>query len=249
MNIDDIVSYYSNLLIIQYNDKPKAKALIELCVRELLANGILFDIREAFNVDTAIGVQLDVVGKYVDLDRFYAGQTLLGFFSLTDYNEFPLDPDHIGFTDYTEGFDKVGRTLTYNDYLSNNQALNDDDFRTLIKLRIIQNNVNHSHKVINDAIYTFFGDTLFPDSVGNMVMWYFYEGVLPAILTAAFQKKLLPKPLAVRLGALIVHSRPLFGLASYEHGIPPGIEGCTNYTAGFDSKGEMLTYNKAMVGY
>lgn len=247
-DISDIVSYYSDLLIIQYHDKPKAKAHIELLVNELLSSGILFDIRDAFNIDTAIGVQLDILGKYVDLDRFYKGQTLKGFFCFTNYNEFVLDPTKVGFTNYSVGFNSKGRTLTYNDYLSNNQTLNDDDFRFLIKFRIIQNNINHSVASIDNAIYEFFGTQLFPDSAGNMAMYYFVQGIIPARILVAFQKKLLPKPIGVRLAYLIQQLRPFFALASYKYGIAPGITGFTNYSLGFTNSGETLDYAKAITG-
>lgn len=245
-NIDDIVAYYSNLLIIQYHDLPKAKAMIELFVRQALVDGLVLDLEEAFNVDTAVGAQLDIIGKYVNLDRFYQGQTLTDFFALTDYNE-TLDPAKIGLTDYTTGFAKFGKTITYNDYLSNNQTLGDDDFRFLIKLRILQNNINYSHGEIDDVIFKFFGMNLFADSTGGMVMYYFYTGIVPAILTVALQKKLLPKPMAVRLNGLIVHTKPFFALASYANGVPAGIVGLGSYTGGNDA-GEMLDYNKITAG-
>ena len=55
-DVTDLIEFYQNLLIIQYNEKEKAKATIGLLSETILADGILFDIRDGFNLDTAVGV-------------------------------------------------------------------------------------------------------------------------------------------------------------------------------------------------
>lgn len=69
-NITDIEEYYKNLLIIQYHDKAKAQAVIENWVDCMVADGLLLDIPEAYNLNTAIGVQLDAIGKILGLPRY-----------------------------------------------------------------------------------------------------------------------------------------------------------------------------------
>ena len=66
MDIQNIINSYISLLIIQYANQPKARALIELFVGSLLADGIMFDVEQGYNLDTAVGVQLDIIGKYVE---------------------------------------------------------------------------------------------------------------------------------------------------------------------------------------
>ena len=63
-------SYYSNLLIMQYNGKPKAKATIEACVA-LLPDDLLLEVLHGFDIETAVGKQLDILGEYVGVDRYY----------------------------------------------------------------------------------------------------------------------------------------------------------------------------------
>lgn len=239
--VDGIINYYVNLLIIQYNNKPKARATIYSIIEKLIASAILLDIKEAFNVDTAIGVQLDVLGKYVDLDRFYAGQDLTGFFALTTYTDPPSPAGKIGLTTYTLGFSKPGKTLIYPDVLSGTLSLDDDDFRFLIKLRIFQNNINFSHGAIDNVLFNFFGDQLIADSPGNMVMYYFAQFGLGAIIIVALQKDLLPRPMGVRL-ALIEQVRPFFGLATYS-GYSSKIVGLTSYSNPAIPVGQTLTYD------
>lgn len=65
------VTYYANLLIVQYKDKPKAyetvKALAKVNVDFV---NLCLQVRDFYNLDTAIGVGLDVIGIYVGIKRY-----------------------------------------------------------------------------------------------------------------------------------------------------------------------------------
>ena len=55
-----LVEYYVNLLIIQYHNKPKAKATIRAFVSQLLEfYSLIKEIQFAYGIETAIGDQLD----------------------------------------------------------------------------------------------------------------------------------------------------------------------------------------------
>lgn len=214
--IDEIVEYYGNLLIIQYHNKPKAKAMVELFVRTLIADGIILDVRDAYDVETAIGVQLDVIGKYVDVDRFFKVLELDGYFSFAEYSDVSYT-GKIGFSEYSDFETKEGKWLTYAGVTSTGYALNDEEFRIIIKLRIVQNNSNHSHKSIDDSMFEFFGDSVIPLQTGNMAMQYLVPEELSPILTVAIQKEVLPRPMGVSLelttqfsGIFIVEGRESF---------------------------------------
>lgn len=215
--IDEIVEYYSNLLIVQYHNKPKAKAMIENVVRELIASGILFDIRDAYDVETAVGTQLDTLAKYIGVNRFFSVQDLSGFFAFAEYSDVGLPGDKIGFSDYTDFETKTGDWLTYAGVISQTFELTDEEFRIIIKLKIVQNNINHSHESIDDSIFAFFGDEVIPFSSGNMEMTYLIPEDLTPIITVAIQKEVLPKPMGVTLntttdfpGIFIVEGRESF---------------------------------------
>lgn len=70
MTTPELIAYYKNLLIIQYHDKAKAKATIEALVTPVLMDQLPGQVQDAFNLDTAIGVQLDVIGKYEGVTRY-----------------------------------------------------------------------------------------------------------------------------------------------------------------------------------
>jgi hypothetical protein len=79
--VQEILNYYSNLLIIQYNQKPKAVAEIKTWVETIISNNLIFDVRDGFCIDAnissiAVGVQLDIIDKYVGVGRYYNGVAL-----------------------------------------------------------------------------------------------------------------------------------------------------------------------------
>lgn len=242
-DIDDIVRSYVDLLIIQYFNKPKARATIDLFVRELLAQGILFDIRDAYSVDTAVGVQLDVIGKYVGIDRFYTGQDLDGYFSLITYEEVDSPPpEKIGLADYSDFDSNIGSFLRYFDVLSSGLRLDDESFRFLIRMRIVQNHSDHSHFSIDESMFRFFGLSVIPDSIGNMEMFYFASSDVIEIARIAFEKQVFPRPMGVGIKYLIERSVPFFGFATYDTTPSPFITGFATYDDYGIKEGAFLRY-------
>lgn len=69
MTTEELQTYYANLLILQYIGKPKAYATMYAQVRPVLMDQIPIAIQNAFNIDTAVGEQLDWIGKYVGATR------------------------------------------------------------------------------------------------------------------------------------------------------------------------------------
>lgn len=81
----DLQQYYANLLIIQYLDKPRAYAMIQSLVRTVIMEALPLQVQDAFNIfgdNTAVGNQLDVLGKYVGVTR--SGYGFFGPITLED---------------------------------------------------------------------------------------------------------------------------------------------------------------------
>lgn len=241
MDVSEIVDYYVNLLIIQYHDQPKAQATIRLFVNALWASGILFQIRDAFNLDNAVGVQLDIIGKYAGVDRFFQGQDLTGYFSLLPQGATP-DVGQAGFTDQADFIAETAPTLIYDDILSTTQALTDDAFRTLIRFKIILNQSNFSHFDIDTNLFNFFGTGIRADSNGHMTMVYFVTRAFYQIAIVALQKDLLPRPMGVGILYLIQEDVPFFGMTSYGVPASPFISGFTDQADYGTSIGKTLYY-------
>jgi hypothetical protein len=82
MTTQEIIEYYSKLLIIQYATKPKAVGTVQSLVGLVVMDQLPAQLRDAFNIDTAVGVQLDVLGKYAGVTR--AALDFTGMVSLSD---------------------------------------------------------------------------------------------------------------------------------------------------------------------
>lgn len=217
-DITDIIDYYQRLLIIQYHDLPKAQATIDLIVSELWAGGVLLDVRNGYELDTAVGHQLDILGKYIGTDRFYTNHDPINYFALTSYTEVdPDSEDKWGFVTYDNFYtaDQYNGTLNYNSIVSDTNALSDVDFRIILHLKILKNNINHSYKQIDDSIFSIFGNDIRPSSTGGMKMYYFITTNLSAIVTAALEKGLLPHPIGVGITLIQNAAKPFFGFARY----------------------------------
>ncbi len=70
MTDQELINYYANLLILQYLGKPNAFATIQALVTMVIMNQLPLTVQSAFNMDgSAVGVQLDVLGKYAGVTR------------------------------------------------------------------------------------------------------------------------------------------------------------------------------------
>lgn len=75
MTTQDIIDYYANLLILQYKGKPNAYATIQAAVTPIIMDQLPDQVQNAFEIGTAVGVQLDILGKYVGVTRTGNGFT------------------------------------------------------------------------------------------------------------------------------------------------------------------------------
>ena len=66
--------YLSNLLIIQYFNKPKAKATVEAAAK-MFPTDLILDVINGFDLETATGEQLDILAKYIGVERGYTNSS------------------------------------------------------------------------------------------------------------------------------------------------------------------------------
>lgn len=165
----ELKEYYSDLLILQYHGKEKAIATVRAQVDKIIMNQLPVEIQDAFDLDTAIGAQLDTLGIYVGVTRTGAGFQ--------------------------------GQVIT----------LDDDDFRILIKIAIIQNANGSSLSDIQDLIAEFFpGGQILVFDYQNMRMSYMIDSsfVSDDLVQLFVTEGLLPYPMAVG-HSTIIYTTPI----------------------------------------
>lgn len=196
MLIDELKNYYSNLLIIQYNGKPKAQATIKTLADLTFANAVLTQMQEAFDWRTAVGVQLDIIGIWVGVSRQISKQLFDDhpWFSLIEVS---------GATSILQGgfaevsnFDTVEGGFLSPEYVNSYFVdLTDDNYRILVGLKIIKNSISHYCKDIDDAIYNFDSGKIYTSwDLANQTLTYHYPGEYAQIMEVALYKGVLPCP-------------------------------------------------------
>ena len=197
--LEQLKQYYANLLIVQYNGKPKATATIKLMAELLFVNMVLLQIRDAFDWQTATGSQLDIIGKWEGVDRFYNGQ-LFDFrpwFALIPYNSAP-DNLQGGFSRYSNFDSGNGGFLNYDNIRPTQNQLVDDAFRIMIGLKIIKNHISATCRNIDEAIWDYFNGRVYtvwaPDE-----LTYYYHSELSEVMQVAQDKDVLPCPTGVNI--------------------------------------------------
>jgi len=82
MTTPELINYYADLLILQYRGKPNAFATIQNLVEMPIMDQLPLLVQAAFDLDSAVGVQLDLLGEYVG--AFRTGYDFSGPVSLDD---------------------------------------------------------------------------------------------------------------------------------------------------------------------
>lgn len=120
----------------QFSDKPMFDKFVQL----MLANNIdiqlaLKDLMQKRSIDTAEGVQLDIIGEIVGQPRTLIDTALLKYFAFDGV----LDGEGYGsLDDLTVG----GNWYSLGQPLAGNTLLNDEQYRLFIKAKILKNRTN-----------------------------------------------------------------------------------------------------------
>jgi hypothetical protein len=83
-NLLNLANYYVARLIFQYATQPNAQRLVALLVKQGLMDDLATQLSNAFDLYTAVGVQLDTLGKYIGASRTQGTAISPGYFSLWD---------------------------------------------------------------------------------------------------------------------------------------------------------------------
>lgn len=164
-DIQDVKTYYADLLILQYRNKPKARETIKIGADIYLGDGIIFQLQDILDIDTAVGAQLDIIGKILDCPR-----VVQGIYNDMIFFQFYDGEDSVGFS--TVGNPQGGNFRTIQNYNQSEYSLPDDDYRFLLKFKSAVNVMRGSERGIDDALWNVFqGDVLLKNN-HNLTITY-----------------------------------------------------------------------------
>lgn len=195
MTPEEIISYYQNLLIVQYRILPKATATIALLANEAYAQGLPMTLARCFDLDIALGAQLNILGNIVGVPRYVYGFSITNtYFSFVRYNDITPRP---GFGRYNSNPYPSAIWLRY----INNSITTMTDFQMFncILLKIIQNNTYTNLKDVSDALFSVFGTNITVVDNRKMAIVYHANAVYYPILEIAQFLNILPRSMGVSL--------------------------------------------------
>lgn len=194
MATQDILNYYADLLILQYKTQPKARETIKALVTEVYSNGLLLDLIDAFNIDTAVGKQLDILGKYIGLNR------------------------------------------TVKDFIQSTQTivLTDEQYRTLLKLKLVENVNFSSTAQIKQLLYDVFPNDIRLYDNRDMTFEYWLSTQFQDLIGVILAEELLPLPMGIGYKVLIIDDDILDFYGYYSaNGLNNNLNGFSTCEGGF----------------
>jgi hypothetical protein len=194
----ELVQYYINLLIIQYQNQPKARATIEAVISMLMLYDMMISVRDGYDLDTAVGRQLDILGKYLGEDRIITGTSFTrDYYGFSDYGDTaPFDNEPM--LDYGDEIPDV-QWFDYRDSTQSLFALNDDEYRQILRFKLVQNYSDGSNQDVDNFLQEYFGESVLFFDNQNMVLTYVFDETAERLVTIAQSEGLLPRPAGVGL--------------------------------------------------
>lgn len=201
--MEELIKYYLNLLIIQYRNKPKAKATIETLVKSLFedVNGNIFGLEyiNAFDLDTAELAQLEVLAKYIGYDNSLEIINT-NFFRLSDMEGLDETPGLSDMEERYSGYPILGYSgYTYTvDTLSGIAGIN--FYRKVLGFLSEMKNEVLSLGNLDKLLYKYFDLDIFVEE-GDKTIKYVYSEALLKLFNLdinainIFIKKYMPRPM------------------------------------------------------
>lgn len=161
---EEVKKYYADLLILQYRNKPKARETIKLGAEIYLGDGLVFQLQDILDIDSAIGKQLDIIGKILNCPRIVEGiNPEIRYFSFHKTNA-------KGFS--TKNKLSNGAWKTQFNSLFSIYSLPDSEYRVLLKFAAIKNRLRASMAEIDDLLFSIFGNEINLTNNQNLSITY-----------------------------------------------------------------------------
>lgn len=193
----DLINYYAALLIIQYKNLPNASDTVKAVIEVIMIYEIIESVKNGYDLETAIGIQLDVLGKYTGVNRRIDGVDFTRtYFGYLTYEESPPKTGISGYATYEGGTPDV-QFRTYEEEGGEILSLNDEEYRLFQKLKAKINYSNASLKDIDDLLLELFEGNASVSDPGTMELTYSFPSDQTRIVTIANSVGLIPRPMAV----------------------------------------------------
>lgn len=157
--IAEAIKYYTDLITSQHKDAPKYLKTVELSVSALAqGKSALKAFIDAFDLDFAVGKQLDILGEWIGQSRNIYIDLLDTYFAFDD-------AEFAGETGWDEGIWKqdfdIEKQVT---------ALDDSTYRKILYFKIAKNKFNGTAESVYNAFDNIFGGKYYLIVIDNLDM-------------------------------------------------------------------------------
>lgn len=203
MTVDQQIAYYVNLLAIQYKILPNAQGTIQALSTQVVADQIYQQVLNGFDLETAVGKQLEILGRYVGAPRtIFEYDPSIPYFAFYSYLTTP--PSNVGFASYLDVTDPVDNWLSYTT-AETTYVLTDGQLRLVIMYLIAIHSSDYTLSSIDIILQTFFGIYCTLTDNENMTITYTHQTADPNFLFSIInQLNLLPHPAGVGINVVEV---------------------------------------------
>ncbi len=215
MTNKELIAYYKNLLILQYERLPKLNKYLEALLSQLIIYELVETVMDSFNLETATGDRLTKLGNLIGVDRKVEAILSKKYFGLGSIHKDKSTEELdilVGFASYYEK-SPPGQMWTFNSsYQFRYNLLSDSEYSKFIEMRIAINTggyslrnseqlvMKNSLKDLDDYFRHFFGGLISveEDLENPMNLTYYVEGkALSNFFRYMIQKNLYPRPAGV----------------------------------------------------
>lgn len=188
---------YLDLITSEHNQQPQFMALVNLIAGAIGdTTAAITSLTAAFDLDQAVGVQLDAIGLWVGQPRVITNVLLLGFFGFAD-NAAALTFGEISNPSIGGVF--YEQDATY----QQSTTLSDSDYRTILRARIVRNQSNGTLGAVEQALSFIFNVPAKVSDIGNLSLAIIISAPITQTQQALLSTlDLLPRPAGVSIGSI-----------------------------------------------
>lgn len=189
-DVEAIKTYYADLLILQYRSKPKARETVKMGAQIYLGDTVLLQLQDILDIDKAVGAQLDIIGKILDVPRIIQGiNPEVRYFSFEKTNA-------KGFSTKNKLSDGIWKNASNS--LWSIYSLPDNSYRLLLKFKAIKNRLRASMGEIDNLLYEIFGNNIYMVNNTDLSITYYISDNILVPAQAAIALGYLGAPVGVK---------------------------------------------------
>lgn len=191
-----VCDLYTGLLAYQYKQGTKNRPALAIYLKQLLGDMLAKAVEDAFSIDTAVGPQLDILGKYIGLPRNIGDPVPRPYYQFSDYGS-PTFPAPNGFTDY--GDPSINSQAIWYEYQfsgTQNTDLSDAAYQFMLKMKIVLNSNDGTLASIMDLLQLFLAGIVALVDNANMTITYTISERTPVPVSVL--QAYLPRTLGVQ---------------------------------------------------